>query len=198
MGHAFLTGCLLVGALMVAGATPASAQEMRRDNATANRATVGLSLGYGFRVTDDGDLDDDANPYGVGLGIRGGYTLEPGLYLGGLFNYFWGESVGNDTVNGRINQMNVAADIGFDIGLGERAVLRPVLAVGATIVTGEVCVLGSCSDDQSDPYLLLAPGVQLIVAFDGVFVGGEARYFFLPDDESPDGLLFAGNVGAIF
>lgn len=190
-------GVLCVAGL-AAGAAPASAQELQRGLVTANKLSLGASVGYAFRVSDDGDLDDDANPYGVGLGLRGGYTLGGGLYLGGLFNYFLGESAGGDVVNGRVNQMNIAGEAGFDIALGERAVLRPVVGLGASIAMGEICVLDSCAEDQTDPYLLIAPGVDVVIALgENFYLGGEARYFYLPDDEFPDGLLLAANIGAL-
>lgn len=191
-------GLIAMIALLIGAAAPASAQ-VRRDSGrvTDNKLSLGASLGYGFRVTDEGDLDDDANPYGLGLGVRGGYTIPGGLYLGGLFQYFGGEEAGNDTVNGHINQMNFAGDIGYDIALGNRFVLRPLVGLGATIVTGEICVLGQCADDQTDPYFLVAPGVNAVVGLGALYLGGEIRYFFLPDDEIPDGFLVGLNIGAL-
>lgn len=190
-------GSIVIAVLVVGVCTPASAQSRHRGRATADRASASLSLGYGFRVTDEGDLDDDANPYGLGIGARVGYTLHDGLYLGGLFNYFLGEEVGDNETNGRLNQMNFAADVGYDVAIGDRAVLRPLIGFGATIVKGEVCVLGVCADDQTDPYLLIAPGIDLVVAFDRLFVGGVLRYHWLPDDEIPDGLMIGANLGAL-
>lgn len=195
MRHAWL-GLLVAVGMMLGAVAPASAQS-RRTRVTSDRVTLGASLGYGFRITDEGDLDDDANPYGLGLGARVGYTVDSGLYLGGLFNYFVGESVGNDSVNGRLNQLNVAGVAGYDIAFGQRAVLRPGVGVGATVVTGEVCVAGECIEDRTDPYLLVAPSLELIISIGSLYFGGEARYMWLPDDEIPDGALFGVNVGAL-
>lgn len=188
---------LVVSVTLVGVAAPAAAQLRPGDRVTSEKLTLGASLGYGFRITDDGNFDNDPNPYGIGLGARAGYTLDAGLYLGGLFNYFWGDRAGGDSVNARINQVTLGGDVGYDIPLGDRAVLRPVLGIGATIVMGEICVLGSCADDQSDPYLLLAPGVVLVIALGDLYLGAEARYFYLPDDAFPDGLLLGGNIGAL-
>ncbi len=196
MNTRWLCSVVIATALIAASAT-VSAQSRREQLATADRGSASVSIGYGARVTDEGDLDDDANPYGLGLGARVGYTLHDGLYLGGSFNYFLGEEVGNDDTNGRLNQMTFAGDVGYDIGFGEGVVLRPVIGLGATIVQGEVCVVGICADDQTDPYFLVAPGVDLVLAFNRLFVGGSLRYLWLPDDEIPDGLLIGANLGAL-
>lgn len=189
---------LTVTLAMWLGATSAAeAQRRYGGHATEGAATLSLNLGYGFRVTDEGNLDDDANPYGTTLGARGGYTLDGGLYLGGLFNYFWGEEVGDEDTGGHLNQASVAADVGYDIGVGDNIVLRPLAGIGVTILSGEVCVLGQCADDQSDPYWLVAPGVDLLVSLGEIFVGGEARYLWLPDDEIPDGFMLTASIGAI-
>lgn len=189
-------GLLLVGSVL--GVSSSAGAQVRSDGlATANKLSLGASIGYAFRVTDEGDLEDDANPYGLGLGLRAGYTLNGGLYLGGLFNYFLGESFDNALASGRANQMNLAGDVGYDIRIGGNAVLRPVLGVGATVALGEVCVLDRCENSESDLLLLLAPGVNLVVAIGELYVGGEARYYYMPDDNLPDGLYFGGNIGAL-
>jgi hypothetical protein len=183
--------------LLVGFASPASALGSDSDSVTDDRVSLSVGLGYGFRVTEEGDLDQDANPYGLGIGARGGYTFPGGFYLGGLFNYYVGENVGGDTVNGRISQFNLAGDVGGDLTLARAVILRPVLGIGATVVTGEICTLGQCAEDQTDPYLLLAPGLHLIIGVGSFFVGGEARYYYLPDDEIPDGMFFGANIGGL-
>ena len=188
---------LVVAAAMALLASPASAQDRPKPRATANKVTLGVAVGYGFRVTDEGNLDSDANPYGVGLGLRAGYTLDAGIYLGALSQFFAGTRVGNDTVSGRIYQMNLAAEVGYDLKLGDNLVLRPSVAIGSTVSLGERCVLGRCTSDHTDPFLLVAPAATLIVSMGKVYVAAEARYFYLPDDAIPDGLLLGGNVGVL-
>lgn len=178
-------------------AAPASAQVRRGGLATANKVSLAVALGYGFVVTDEGDLDDDANPYGLGFGLRGGYTLDAGIYLGGLYQLYGGEKVGNDTVNGRMYQTNVAGEIGYDLALGDALVLRPSVAIGSTVALGEVCVLDRCTSDHTDPYLLVAPAATLVISLGKLYIGGEARYFFLPDNDIPDGFLLGAQVGVL-
>jgi hypothetical protein len=178
-------------------AAPASAQVRRGGLATANKVSLAVALGYGFTVTDEGDLDGDPNPYALGFGLRAGYTLDAGVYLGLLSQIYGGEKVGNDTVNGRIYQTNFAAEIGYDLALGDTLALRPSVAIGSTVSMGEVCVLDRCSSDHTDPYLLVAPAVTLVIALGKLYVGGEVRYFFLPDNDIPDGLLLGAQIGVL-
>jgi len=188
---------ILTAVTLASIAAPASAQVRGDGRATSDKVSLAVALGYGFVVTDDGDLDGDANPYALGFGLRGGYTLDAGIYLGLLSQIYGGEKVGNDTVNGRIYQMNFAGELGYDLALGDTAVLRPSVAIGSTVSMGEVCVLGRCTSDHTDPYLLVAPAVTLVISLGKLYLGGELRYFYLPDNDFPDGLLFGGQVGVL-
>lgn len=187
-----LTVVILVSGL----AGSAHAQVRREGLATDDRVSLSALLGYGLRISNDGDLDDNANPYGVAIGLRGGYTISR-VYLGGLFDYFVGEGVSGGPVSGHLNQINLAADVGYDIAASFQTVIRPSIAIGTTVVTGDICVLNRCDQDQTDALFLVAPSVAVLVAFDRIYVGGEIRYFYLPDDGVPDGLLFGIDVGAL-
>src|SRR5262245_660864 len=61
-----------------------------------------------------------------GLGLNAGYTLDMGLYLGGLFDYFFAER--------GVDVWFLMFDIGFDIGFGDKFVLRPTGSIGPATV----------------------------------------------------------------
>ncbi len=69
------------------------------------------------------------HPTRTGLGVRGGYTVGQGVYLGAAFHYYFGSTeqvtVFGTTIesSGRIHQFG--AEIGYDLGLGPQVVLRP-------------------------------------------------------------------------
>ena len=184
--------CLVALLLALGSATTAAAQNTAL---TAGKGTVSATLGYGIYVG-----EGDGNPYGLGLGVRGGYTLDMNLYVGGLFNFFVGETDSVGGVDSSARFIQIAAEVGYDIAV-ESVVIRPSLGIGAGIfsvsTSGSVAGVDLDSSD-SETYLLLAPGANVIVPLGGFFVGGELRYFWIPTEDYGDGLLIAANVGAIF
>jgi len=156
---------------------------------TWNKPQVGAALGYGI-WTGDGDI----NPYGFDLGLHGGYTLDMGLYVGGRFEYFLGESQGNSN----FGIWNLMAEGGYDIGIGENMVIRPQLGLGMANVHAKVCVafLGpeQCFSN-SDSYFSAAPGAFFMYSFGGPFIDAGLRFqhIFHDGTGSGDGLLL--NVG---
>jgi hypothetical protein len=139
------------------------------------QASVGLLLGWGFK-TDRRGLP--ADPYGLGLGLRGGYALDFGLYLGGYFVYYVGGSKSglNAAVNvsgeSHANYILFGAEVGYDWWVGD-AILRPSLGIGPALalndaksVTGKTEVTGDVG---------LHPGIGVIIPIEDWFVGGDFR-----------------------
>src|SRR5690606_5628792 len=176
-------------AVFLASAT-ASAQEA----ATAGKPSVGAGIRYGLEMN-----EGDSNPWGFGLGARGGYTLDFGLYVGGAFEYYFGDSEdfgGGNEVSFNIWQL--MAEVGYDVGLGDQLVLRPKAGVRLASLGGEVCIQGTCASD-SESNLLLAPGVEFQYVGDGFFVGAEARYdFIFADPETANALVLGASGGVLF
>ena len=77
---------------LVAGAGGLVAAPVMADPATTNV----LQLGVGFRYGLDLTPSDTLNPWGLGLGLDAGYTLPNAVFLGGSFEYFFGEEIGDD------------------------------------------------------------------------------------------------------
>lgn len=180
---------------------------------TANTPQVGGGLQYGIFMGDD--EGDPPNPYNLGLNVRGGYTLDMGLYVGGVVDYFFGESkeVGVAGFNTEVsmNIYQLGAEVGYDLGLSPTFVLRPKLGLGYGTGVGEVEFNGSTSESDESG-LAITPGVQGLFDLGGLFLSVEGRYnIFNIESESPDGtggttttdfdasgLLLGVGVGATF
>src|SRR5262245_37391242 len=80
----------------------------------------------------------------LGFGARGGYTLPNGVYLGGLFDYFIGESqsatLGGTTISVSAHLWDIGAEGGFDFALTEQLMIRPFLGLGIAKASGEICM----------------------------------------------------------
>jgi hypothetical protein len=76
--------------------------------------------------------------YGVAIGGGAGYTLSPGIYLGNQADFYFGD--------GAFTGWSVLLEAGYDFGLGESFVFRPVLGAGAKQLTykqqceGDACI----------------------------------------------------------
>ena len=181
----------LTGAAMLLGTAHASAQA-----ATAERASVGGGLRYGLEMN-----DGDGNPWGLGFGARGGYTLDMGLYLGGAFEYYLGESESQQTLLGEmsvsVNIWQLMFEVGYDVGVGDSFVIRPKAGLGLASANAEVCVLGACSSD-SEMHALIAPGADFLFVGDGFWVGPEVRFDMVLSDPMAKALVMGVSGGASF
>jgi len=135
----------------------------------------------------------DRNPYGGGLGLRLGVTLPASIYLGGSFDYFFGESenAGLDTeISNSILQFMVRA--GYDFGFGP-VTLRPQLGFGlssAKTSVGDV--------DNSDSKYALAPGAEFVFGLGLLSLSAEASYNVVlsgTTNESPNALILGVGLG---
>jgi len=76
-----------------------------------------LQLGFGFRYGVDLRSADTVNPWASGFGVDGGYTLPNAVFVGGSFEYFFGQEVGDDQVNGgSANLWQLSTEAGYDFG----------------------------------------------------------------------------------
>lgn len=193
----FTFGSIASAALALCVSTVASAQEQQQA-LTANRPQIGATLGYGIYVGEDAG-DTDFNIYGLALGVHGGYTLEQNVFVGGFFNYFLGESEDAEGLEVSANVMQIAADVGYDLGL-DAIIVRPSLGLGLAIAMANTS--GSFAgmeidESDSETELMLAPGARVMVPLEQLYVGGELRYFWMPGEDHSDGFLIAFNIGAL-
>lgn len=173
-----------------------SAAAQAQEAFTLEKPQVGIGLNYGIYTGDDmGDI----NPYGVGFGVHGGYTLPMGLYLGAQFEYYLGGSqdVFGAEVSGNIYQFQL--EPGYDIAVGPTAVIRPVLGIGYSTFAFETCVDDECDDGNSQSKFGISPGAMALVDFGSVYGLAAARYnHIFVDDGNADGLLITLGAGMTF
>lgn len=157
--------------------------------ATANSIQLGLGFRYGIEMN-EGDL----NPWGIGLGINGGYTLPNAVYLGGNIEYFFGDSAGDDINGASANIWQLSAEGGYDIGLGPIFVLRPKLGLGLANIHAKACVLGACASANESDFALF-PGVTFMVMPPGFNLSADVRYELVFSDQTEKALLLAFGIG---
>ncbi len=175
------------GEQQAAEAAPASAE-------SSGGASLGLLLGYGTDL-EEGDL----NLFGLGLGVRGGYTLDMGLYLGAQFIYFLGESEGAEGAEVSANEMLIGAEVGYDADI-DPIVIRPSLGLGLAITSMDMelppAAAGFVSDaDMSSEDFYIAPGASVIYPIDGFFVGADLRFYLIFAEETVEALTMMLNGG---
>jgi hypothetical protein len=136
----------------------------------------------------------ERNPYSFGLGLTAGVTLPASLYLGGAFDYFFGESdeVGSADVSNSILQLQ--ARIGYDLGLGPFT-LRPNLGLGLATAASELDTAR-----VTDNYFVLAPGAEFLLGLGLLTASAEARYNKVFSDEGgdADAVIFGLGLGLSF
>lgn len=160
---------------------------------TTGKPSVSGQLNYGI-FTGEGDT----NPYGLGLGVKGGYTLDMNLYVGGAFDYFFGKSEDVGPASASLRMWMLQGEVGYDLGVAPNVVIRPKGGVGLTNATAKLCINDNCNSD-SKGYFSIAPGVQGLYSLDSLFLTAEARYDILfGTDQNANGFLLGVGAGAAF
>lgn len=171
-------------------ALPASAEEP----ATLGAPQVGAGLRFGIDF-EEGDI----NPWGLGIGIEGGYTLSNQIYVGGTFEYFFGDSQdlgGGNSLD--TNLWHLMVEGGYDLGLSPEFVLRPKLGLGIASVNAEACVGGFGCASDSESKFALAPGVKGLYALDNLLLSADVRYIMVLADNTVNGMVFSLGAGYMF
>ncbi|MGC4086811.1 MAG: outer membrane beta-barrel protein [Polyangiaceae bacterium] len=179
---------LVVGGIALCGVLLAATPALANDPATANVIQIGAGVRYGIEMN-----DGDFNPWGVGLGLDGGYTLPMAVYVGGNFEYFFGDSVTLAGIETTGNVWQLTAEGGYDIGLGP-IVLRPKLGAGIGTLRGESCFSGTCSSDSSSKFAL-TPGVKAMFFTPSFSLSVDTRYDLIFADETAKALIFTVGIG---
>jgi hypothetical protein len=182
-----LSSLVCAGALLSL-ARPAAANEP----ATAGALQWGIGFRYGFEL-EEGDF----NPWGTGLGAEVGYTLPQAVYVGGNFDYFFGEEeeVLGTSVSSNIWQ--VMAEGGYDIGVAPVFVIRPKLGLGLANTSFESCVDGfGCSDNDSSTDFAMAPGVKFMLLTENFGLSADFRYdMIFADETTANALILSIGIG---
>jgi len=137
----------------------------------------------------------------LGFGARGGYTLPMGVYVGGLFDYFIGESqsetLGGTTVSASAHLWDIGAEGGYDFALTNELMIRPFLGIGLATATGDICMdqIGGpmCVHASNDDSFIEVGG--LINYLSGALMfGGDLRLLAA----SGTSLVIGGHIGWLF
>ena len=161
--------------------------------ATANSVQLGVGFRYGQEL-EDGDF----NPWGTGIGVEAGYTLPNALYLGGNFDYFFGEKQETDGLSLEANIWQLMGEVGYDLGFGEGPyfVVRPKAGLGVAGLSSESCLgnLGCESDSQTN--FAIAPGATFMLLTKSVSLSLDLRYdMIFAEEETLNALLFSIGIG---
>jgi hypothetical protein len=194
-----LLGSALVTTALVGYAGTASAYGYHnRYDRDVGFFSLGAAFNYGI-WTGDGDV----NAFGPAIGVRGGVTLDPGLYLGADFDYFFGEKrsasgLGAEA-SGRVNVYDVMGEIGYDFWLHRSGVLRPKIGLGVGVVKGAVCGnvgdVGGCASDSTNGFAISA-GAEYMHYFSNAFLSLEARYEEISiDGPNPSAVILGVGLG---
>jgi hypothetical protein len=130
-----------------------------RAGAQADRAGASLAGQIGFLVGNQGYAD-------FATGFRAGYSFPFHLYLGGDLTFY----VAGSTV------ITVAPEVGYDIGVGRRFVIRPYGGLGFVDFPGA---------RRDNIVFEFYPGCEFLYNVTrGFFLGGDVRvpFLFVPDD----------------
>ncbi len=155
--------------------------------------SVDLSLrGLYGSATGDGEL----NAYGPGIGVRAGVSLPLSLYLGGSYDYFFGESSEVLGVDTSVSISQFMGHIGSNFGLGPISV-RPTLGIGLSQATSEV-EGGGVSASDSEGAFVLSPGAEVLFSLGLISVSAEARYNAVLDEDRDDAIVVGAGIGVGF
>ena len=187
----FFTG-FAGAALCAAALLPATA------HADPPRTAGALQLGGGFRYGVD-LKDSEPDPWGVGLGLELGYTLESAVYVGGVFDYFFGQRVKYEVADNSweqsANLWQVAAEGGYDFQLSDGVLVRPKLGLGVAML--QASCSGDCIDDASgsSSYFAAAPGLTTMFFPGNMVLSLDARYQMVFADELASAFIFSVGIG---
>lgn len=143
----------------------------------------------GLRLGSD-DLD-------FGIGARGGYTLDNALYLGGTFDYFFGDDHEQTYLGVRsevdYDLMVFTFEGGYDLGITHSLVVRPFGGLGMVRADTEVCQDDLCLDDSESDFVFTLGGLLYYVA--GSFIVGPELRILVWDTNA---FVLGGNIGGAF
>jgi hypothetical protein len=160
------------------------------DPATANSIQIGAGFRYGFEL-EPGEL----NPWGTGLGLEAGVTLPNAVYVGGHFEYFFGETLEAADIETSGNLWQLTGEGGYDIGLGPIFVLRPKVGAGVAGVNAETCDAANVCVDDSSTNFALAPGATFIIMPPGFSLSADVRYAMIFAEKTLNAVIVSVGIG---
>jgi hypothetical protein len=169
-------------------ASPREAPEST-PSSLARPLSLGLLLGYGA------DLRNSHNFWGLGLGVRGGYNLRK-VYVGGRLVYQFGASLQDRSPGGVVvrdyswHHWDLGLEIGYDLAVADRLIIRPELGNGLAIFTS---YLRNTTSHTSDSILAVYFALGVTVTYDltpDFFFGGDTRLQIVVGDAATEAFTF--------
>lgn len=113
-----------------------------------------------------------SNGFGIGAGLRAGYTFKEGVYAGAAFMYQHGIDRIPGEASARVGMLYPSAEIGYDFRY-ESVSFRPYAGAGMTWFRTS----SSLGSSMSDPYFIVYPGLSITARPAGsmFFAGVDAR-----------------------
>jgi hypothetical protein len=192
-----MKGMALIGSVVAAllfASTSARAQ--------SGPATRAFTLDRG---SFSGGPEYGSNDLNLGLGVRGGYTLTQGIYLGIAADYYFGTSEeatlpGAGSIKSSAHGWDLLGDVGYDFGVTPNVVIRPFGGFGIFGASGEVCSATpgapttTCVSSSASKGVGSFGGLAL-VELGSLNLGGELRLLFYNSDTAA---LIGGRIGMTF
>jgi hypothetical protein len=123
--------------------------------------------------------------YGLGVSGRVGYTLRQGIYLGGAVQYFFGQSVNDQSSHATF----VGGEAGYKFFPVDQVEVRPYAFVGSAFIT-EVSANPVTTTSKADA--AVQPGLIGMYHFGDAFLGADAHIMITP---SPNTLAVLASGG---
>lgn len=170
----------------VLAASPGAEGSAPPEPASAPPAPISVAPLLGYATSDAG----------IGVGLRGGYTLASGLHVGGTFVHHFGTTVDGGAIGGQKLESSVrlfypGVEVGYEIPAGP-VKLMPYGGLGVVFVTATT-KLGSREESATDSSAALWPGLR--VSYDvprsRMYVGGDTRLVLLAAGGDPSFGVFA-------
>lgn len=186
---------LCVGVFFGVLATPAHG---RAENQafTLDRGALAGAIGWG---------SENLN---LGVGGRLGYTFTPGVHLGGMFDYWFGENQtaglpGAGEVSASASAWTLLGVAGYDFGVSPRIVIRPFGGAGVMRATGEVCepmlsgnLTQTCIEESASTGVGVLGG-HAVFDVAPLMLGAELRLLLLTSQSSNSNGNAVVTIGAI-
>lgn len=101
--------------------------------------------------------------------------MDFGLYVGGAFHYYLGESEKFEGAEISTNIYQFGAELGYDLGLSPEFVLRPKLGIGYGTGSASVSA-GGLTVSASEGGFAFTPGLQGLYSLGQAFLSADVRY----------------------
>lgn len=113
-----------------------------------------------------------SNSFGIGAGMRAGYTFKGGAYVGGAFMYHHGIDRIPGDLSARVGMLYPSAEVGYDFRY-ESISFRPYAGAGLALFNTST----TAGSSMSDAYFVTYPGIAITARPDGsmFFAGVDAR-----------------------